>query len=167
MFSNFVTNAPFVPKFSDFNLTGEKGKKIKGSVVLMRKNALDFNDFTSSALDTVSEFLGGGISVQLVSATNADQSANGRAKLGKPAYLENWMFSLVPLTAGDSAFGVNMEWDDQIGVPGAILVKNNHETEFFLKSVILEDVPGVGRMHFVCNSWVYPARRYKRDRIFC
>lgn len=74
MFSNFVTNAPFVPKFSDFNITGEKGKKIKGSVVLMRKNALDFNDFTSSALDTVSEFLGGGISVQLVSATNADQS---------------------------------------------------------------------------------------------
>lgn len=92
--------------------------------------------------------------------------ANGRAKLGKPANLENWMFSLVPLTAGDSAFGVNLEWDEQIGVPGAILVKNNHETEFFLKSVILEDVPGVGRMHFVCNSWIYPARRYKRDRVF-
>ncbi|PRQ42206.1 putative linoleate 9S-lipoxygenase [Rosa chinensis] len=167
MFNNFA-NIPSIPKFSDLNITaGEKKKKIKGSVVLMRKNVLDFNDLSASAFDTVNELLSQGISVQLVSATKTYQSANGlKGKIGKPAYLENWMFSLIPLAAGDSAFGVSFDWDDQIGVPGAVVIKNNHTSQFFLKSIVLEDVPGVGRMNFVCNSWVYPAKNYKKDRVF-
>ncbi|KAM5561240.1 hypothetical protein ABKV19_022036 [Rosa sericea] len=169
MFNNFA-NIPSIPKFSDLNITAgekKKKKKIKGSVVLMRKNVLDFNDLSASAFDTVNELLGQGISVQLVSATKTDQSANGlKGKIGKPAYLENWMFSLIPLAAGDSAFGVSFDWDDQIGVPGAVVVKNNLTSQFFLKSIVLEDVPGVGRMNFVCNSWVYPAKNYKKDGVF-
>ncbi|MCE0481752.1 Arachidonate 5-lipoxygenase [Datura stramonium] len=52
------------------------------------------------------------------------------------------------------------------GVPGAFIIKNFHFYEFFLKSLTLEDVPNHGRIHFVCNSWVYPASKYKSDRIF-
>ncbi|KAK7831226.1 putative linoleate 9s-lipoxygenase 5 [Quercus suber] len=37
---------------------------------------------------------------------------------------------------------------------------------FYLKTVTLEDVPGHGRVHFVCNSWVYPAHRYRYNRVF-
>ncbi|MCD7446599.1 Arachidonate 5-lipoxygenase [Datura stramonium] len=46
------------------------------------------------------------------------------------------------------------------------IIKNFHFYEFFLKSLTLEDVPNHGRIHFVCNSWVYPASKYKSDRIF-
>uniref|UniRef100_A0A2N9FRU9 Lipoxygenase n=1 Tax=Fagus sylvatica TaxID=28930 RepID=A0A2N9FRU9_FAGSY len=70
------------------------------------------------------------------------------------------------MISGESAFKVTFDWDNEIGVPGAILIKNKHHSEFYLKSITLEDVPGQGQIHFVCNSWVYPADKYKKDRIF-
>ncbi|KAL9393143.1 hypothetical protein Peur_012428 [Populus x canadensis] len=56
------------------NGTKKMVKKIKGTVVLMKKNVLDFNDFNASVLDRVHEFLGQGVSLQLVSAVNSDPS---------------------------------------------------------------------------------------------
>ncbi|XP_061972046.1 probable linoleate 9S-lipoxygenase 5 [Populus nigra] len=142
-------------------------KKIKGTVVLMKKNVLDFNDFNASVLDRVHEFLGQGVSLQLVSAVNSDPSENDlKGKLGEPAYLEEWITTITSLTAGESAFKVTFDWDEEIGVPGAFLIRNNHHSEFYLKTVTLEDVPGQGRVHFVCNSWIYPTKRYNYDRVF-
>ena len=89
-----------------------------------------------------------------------------QGKLGRPAYLENWITTITPLVAGESAFKVTFDWDNEIGVPGAFLIKNNHHSEFYLKSLTLEDVPGQGQVHFVCNSWVYPADKYGKDRVF-
>uniref|UniRef100_A0A0A0LJN2 Uncharacterized protein n=1 Tax=Cucumis sativus TaxID=3659 RepID=A0A0A0LJN2_CUCSA len=48
------------------------GKKINGTVVLVRDNVLDFNDFGSTVLDNLHELLGGGVSLQLVSAQHGD-----------------------------------------------------------------------------------------------
>ncbi|MCL7029019.1 hypothetical protein MKW94_013693 [Papaver nudicaule] len=144
----------------------EKKKMISGTVVLMKKNVLDFTDFRSSLLDRVDEFLGEGVSLQLVSAVNGDPENEMRGKLGKEAYIEHWISTITSAAAGSSAFGVKFEWDESIGVPGAFIVRNHHHSEFYLKSLTLEDVPGTGRVHFVCNSWVYPVNRYKYDRIF-
>ncbi|KAF3454480.1 hypothetical protein FNV43_RR04927 [Rhamnella rubrinervis] len=138
--------------------TRMKSQKIKGTVVLMKKNVLDFNDFNASLLDRVHELVGKGVTLQLVSAVNG--------KLGKPAYLENWITTITSLTAGESAFNVTFDWDENIGVPGAFIIRNEHHSEFYLKTVTLEDVPGQGQMNFVCNSWVYPADKYKKDRVF-
>lgn len=38
----------------------------------MKKNVLDFNDFNASVLDRVHELLGKKVSLQLISAVNAD-----------------------------------------------------------------------------------------------
>lgn len=55
------------------NRDGEnKNTKIKGTVVLMKKNVLDFNDLTASVLDRVHEVFGQGVSLQLISAVNSD-----------------------------------------------------------------------------------------------
>ncbi|KAH7846228.1 hypothetical protein Vadar_011492 [Vaccinium darrowii] len=89
-----------------------------------------------------------------------------RGKIGKPAYLEDWITKVTPLTAGDSGFDVSFDWDEEIEVPGAFIIINLHHSEFYLKSLTLDQVPGHGRIHFVCNSWVYPAEHYKTDRIF-
>lgn len=51
-----------------------RGKKIKGTVVLMKKSVLDLNNFVPSLIDDLSEFLGQGISIQLISAHNVDPS---------------------------------------------------------------------------------------------
>ncbi|KAF9618787.1 hypothetical protein IFM89_002655 [Coptis chinensis] len=145
---------------------GTSVKKIEGSVVLMKKNVLDFNDFHATVLDTVNEFLGRRVSLQLVSAVNTDPDKEMGAKLGQPAYIEEWSRNDRILAAGESVFKVTFDWNENIGVPGALIIKNLHPSEFYLKCVTLEDVPGAGRVHFVCNSWVYPANKYKYDRVF-
>ncbi|XP_043721257.1 probable linoleate 9S-lipoxygenase 5 [Telopea speciosissima] len=146
---------------------GKNKKKIKGSVVLMKKNVLDFNDLHSSVLDRVHEFLGKGVSLQLISAVHGDPDKEMRGKVGAPAFLEQWITKITPLTARVSTYKVTFHWDiETMGIPGAFIIKNMHHSEFYLKTVTLEDVPGKGRVHFVCNSWVYPTKRYKYDRVF-
>lgn len=45
---------------------------VEGTVVLMKKSVLDFNDFTASFLDDLHEFVGKRVSLQLISAVNTD-----------------------------------------------------------------------------------------------
>ncbi|RXI01848.1 hypothetical protein DVH24_015197, partial [Malus domestica] len=155
-----------VEKLTGHQQNGNHGK-INGTVVLMKKNVLDFNDLNASVLDGVYELVGQGVSLQLISAVHADDSKNGwKGKLGQPAYLEDWITTITPLTTGESAFKVTFDYEEEVGVPGAFLIKNNHHSEFFLKTVTLENVPGEGRVHIVCNSWVYPTEKYTTDRVF-
>ncbi|XP_062002399.1 probable linoleate 9S-lipoxygenase 5 [Rosa rugosa] len=140
--------------------------KIKGTVVLMKKNLLELNDLIASFSDRVHELFGKSVSVQLISAVNTDPGNGNQGKVGKPAYLKNWITKFTPLTAEECAFEVNFDWDEKIGVPGAFIIRNEHSSEFYLKSLTLGNVPGEGKVHFDCNSWVYPADKYKKDRIF-
>lgn len=89
-----------------------------------------------------------------------------KGKLGKAAHLEDWITTITSLTAGESAFKVTFDYDSDFGYPGAFLIRNSHFSEFYLKSLTLEDVPGHGRVHYLCNSWVYPAKNYTKDRVF-
>jgi len=150
------------------NLTGGgKNAHIKGSVVLMRKNALDFNDFGATVMDSITEFLGRGVTCQLISSTVPDPNNGNRGKVGTEASLEQWITSLPLITVGESKFNVKFDWEvEKLGVPGAIIVKNNHASEFFLKTITLDDVPGRGTVVFVANSWVYPQRNYRYNRVF-
>ncbi|XP_052192645.1 probable linoleate 9S-lipoxygenase 5 [Diospyros lotus] len=146
---------------------GAEMEKIKGSVVLMKKNLLDFSDLVASAADRFDEIRGNKVSLQLVSAVNGDPENGNRGKVGKPAYLEDWFTKFDPLTAADVAFNITFEWnEEEIGLPGAFIIKNSHHNEFYLRTLTLEDVPGHGRIHFICNSWVYPHQYYKKDRVF-
>ncbi|CAI0460073.1 unnamed protein product [Linum tenue] len=146
---------------------GGQKREIKGTVVLMKKNVLEFNDFNASIIDRFDELFGRGVSLQLISSVHGDPQNGNKGKLGKAAYLENWIPTIAPLKAGETSYDVTFEWEEEeIGIPGAFLIKNNHHSEFFLKSLTLQDVPGEGRIHFPCNSWVYPAKRYTKDRVF-
>ncbi|BAT91737.1 hypothetical protein LR48_Vigan05g202100 [Vigna angularis] len=165
------------------NPGGHSQNRIKGTVVLMRKNVLDFNsvaDFTKgnvggvigtglsvvgSTVDGLTAFLGRSVSLQLISATKSDES--GKGKVGKDTFIEGIITSLPTLGAGESAFYVHFEWDESMGIPGAFYVKNFMQVEFYLKSLTLEDVPNHGTIRFVCNSWIYNTNLYKKSlRIF-
>lgn len=87
-------------------------------------------------------------------------------KLGKAASLEGFILTMPSLLEGQSAFNVHFDYSDEIGVPGAFVIRNNLSTEFFLVSLTLDDIPNHGTVHFVCNSWVYPDAKYKSSRIF-
>ncbi|CAH9087280.1 unnamed protein product [Cuscuta europaea] len=84
----------------------------------------------------------------------------------KPAYLDNWMLNNSLLADGESAFQVTFEWTEDFGIPGAFNIQNNHPSEFFLKTLTLEDVPNHGQVHFICYSWVYQSSKYNYDRVF-
>ncbi|KAE8652023.1 hypothetical protein Csa_023391 [Cucumis sativus] len=141
-------------------------QKIKGQVILLRSNSLDYNEIQSSVLDNISEFWGAKVSFQLISSENGDRSKELQGKVGKKTYLGNWMTKMVPVSPGETMFKISFVWEEDIGIPGAFIIRNNHFTKFFLKSLTLEDVPFVGRIHFDCNSWIYPSGKYKNDRIF-
>jgi hypothetical protein len=90
-----------------------------------------------------------------------------RGRVGAEANLELWLTGLPSLTTGESKFGVTFDWEvAKLGVPGAIIVKNHHSSEFFLKTITLDDVPGRGTLTFVANSWVYPQSKYRYNRVF-
>ncbi|GLT76826.1 hypothetical protein SLA2020_484620 [Shorea laevis] len=145
---------------------GEMKMKIKGTVVLMKKNVLDLTDVKASVLDRFHECFGKGVSLQLVSATHTDPAKGFGGKLGKPAFLEKWITTITSLTAGETVFSATFDWDESMGVPGAFIIKNHHHSQFYLRSVTLEGVPGHDRIHFICDSWVYPQHRYKYNRVF-
>ncbi|KAH6772502.1 lipoxygenase 1 [Perilla frutescens var. hirtella] len=150
----------------------EGGKKIiKGRVVLMKKNVLDFNDLGASVLDRLHELVGQKVTLHLISSlhhhTTPAPENKLKGKVGKAANLENWITTITPLTPGDSAYDVTFDYEEEIGIPGAFIIKNFHHSEFYLKTLTLDHVPGLDHpIHFVCNSWVYPAENYKNDRVF-
>lgn len=86
--------------------------------------------------------------------------------VGEPAYLEGWITKVGSMYSDHVQFTVNFDWEESQGIPGAVIVKNNHRYEFRLKTMVVKGVPGRGQMHFVCNSWVYPANKYSYHRIF-
>ncbi|KAK2968016.1 hypothetical protein RJ640_001710, partial [Escallonia rubra] len=141
-------------------------RRIKGTVVLMKKkNLLNFEERLDSRIFGPDRK----VSLQLISAVNGDTDAKElRGKLGKPAQLEDWNSENTPLKSEDSTFSVTFDRDEEIGVPGAFLIKNYDYDEFYLKTLTLEAVPGHGRLHFICNSWTYlpsrtpPALQYYR-----
>lgn len=62
----------FLGKIVD-SITGkDDGKKVKGKVVLMKKNVLDFTDIKASVVDEVVEFMGKKVSFQLISSLHVD-----------------------------------------------------------------------------------------------
>jgi linoleate 9S-lipoxygenase len=100
---------------------------------------------------------------------HAENGNRGGGVVGAEASLEPWLFpTILPMiTAGESKLGVTFNWSvSKLGVPGAIIVKNYHDNEFFLKTITLDDVPGRGKLTFVANSWVYPAAKYSYSRVF-
>ncbi|KAK8622446.1 hypothetical protein V6N13_117359 [Hibiscus sabdariffa] len=148
-------------------LNGNKTKTIKGRVVLMKKNLTDMTDPAASLLDRVRELLHHRVSLQLISATQVDFANWKRGKLSMPAYLEDWVATLVPITAKEATYSITFEWDaETMGVPGAFIVRNHHHSQFYLKNVTLYDDHGSPWVHFDCNSWVYPTNRYTYNRIF-
>ncbi|KAH0726822.1 hypothetical protein KY284_002687 [Solanum tuberosum] len=57
----------FLNKIVDAITGKDDGKKVKGTVVLMKKNVLDFTDVNASIVDGVLDFLGRRVSFQLIS----------------------------------------------------------------------------------------------------
>ncbi|XP_009779646.1 putative linoleate 9S-lipoxygenase 5 [Nicotiana tabacum] len=138
-------------------------KMINGTVLLMKKTPLDLGSSQLLAPHETYEILGHKVILQLVSSVHGDQGKTLKGELGNPSHLRDENKS-----GSESKFCVIFEWDHEVlGAPGAFIIKNLNTSEFYLKSLTLEaSDPSQDTVQFVCNSWVYPAEKYKSDRIF-
>ncbi|GLJ05589.1 hypothetical protein SUGI_0020800 [Cryptomeria japonica] len=156
LFGNIsVPKIPTIPTISFPSKNGNAGEfEIKGEVVLMKAYLADVTDYSATVANAVSELIGQKVFLRLVSSDKIDQDS-GLGKRGEEESI-SWN-SLDGPMAGDSKLSVSFTWKAELGVPGALLVRNAHPREFFLKSLSLFAVPGkLPALRFVCNSWIYP-----------
>lgn len=65
------------------------------------------------------------------------------------------------IAAEGGAYKIEFVVDSDFGIPGAVSVSNNYESEFFLESITIE-----GSIHFACKSWVQPNTLDQERRVF-
>lgn len=126
----------------------------KGTVTVMKKlKVLDLIDRSADIVDDFSELaLGKRVTVQLVSAVT--DPSTGKAEMSKEVPIEKWVATLETLAAQNLRYAIQFVVPKNFGIPGAIIVKNNHHNEFLLVAFVL-DLPDKAAAHFITNSWVY------------
>ncbi|CAM0875295.1 unnamed protein product [Alopecurus aequalis] len=154
----------FLDRLTGKNKEAWKEGRIRGTAVLVKPGVLDIGDFYSSVLDGAHKILGkdDGVAFHLVSATAPDPVNEKRGRVGNAAHLEEMVVTMQSTAAGESVFKVTFDWDQSHGIPGAVIVRNTYRSEFLLKKLTLDGVPGKGTVVFVPNSWIYPGA----DRVF-
>ncbi|KAH9326864.1 hypothetical protein KI387_007042 [Taxus chinensis] len=134
--------------------------EIKGEVVLQKTYLADVNNYGATLVDIASEAVGQRVFLYLVSADQIDRDT-GMGKKGEKTPI-SWDPVDLPIP-GNNRSSITFKWKTELGVPGALLVKNLHNNEFFLKSVTLSAVPGkLSPLRFYCNSWIYPYDKVER-----
>ncbi|KAK9282511.1 hypothetical protein L1049_005431 [Liquidambar formosana] len=103
-------------------------------------------------------------SICLYSCTQFDPNTN-KGKLSERACLKNGKSNKHNGTK-IITYQLKFNVEPDFGIPGAFVINSQHKHKFFLQSVALEvpDHPQI--IHFDCNSWVYPVRKTKVDRLF-
>ena len=92
-------------------------------------------------------------------------AGTGKALVSREVKLEGWVTVFDPLTAQELTFHLDFAVPKAFGVPGAIIVRNNHPNEFLLQSFSL-DLPDRTSAHFITNSWVYNTEHTDGPRVF-
>ncbi|XP_057831404.2 linoleate 9S-lipoxygenase 6 [Cryptomeria japonica] len=128
--------------------------KIEGTVVLRKASLMDMKDYSASFGDRAAEFLQRNVFFQLVSCDQTDNET-GKGKVSPHKAALDWNWPGLGTVVKDTTHKITFEWPADYGTPGAILVKNKHAREFYLKHVCIH-LPDQGEVNFLCNSWVYP-----------
>ncbi|XP_073128873.1 linoleate 13S-lipoxygenase 3-1, chloroplastic-like isoform X2 [Henckelia pumila] len=123
--------------------------KVRAVLSVRNKNKEDFKDTLVKHLDALTDKIGRNVVLELVSndfdpTVLQDWSKKSNLKTERVNYVAEFMV------------------DSNFGIPGAILVSNKHQQEFFLESITVEGFPR-GALHFPCDSWV---QSNKGKRVF-
>ncbi|KAK9734451.1 hypothetical protein RND81_04G140700 [Saponaria officinalis] len=145
-----------------FNHNGSSKIKVKVVVTVRNKIKEDLKELIVKRLDNLCDIFGRNVVLQLVS-TKIDPRTRGPKKSGE-AVLKDWS-KKSKLKAEKVNYFTEFMVDSNFGKPGAILVTNKHQQEFYLESITLEGF-ALGPLHFPCNSWVQSFYDLPTRRIF-
>jgi hypothetical protein len=144
--------------------------KVEGVLTVRKRSLLNYMDIGSDLVDDGEDaILNRKVVLQLVSCEEVDPGTN-IGKVSKECQVVNWNMVQETVKSGDVKYPVTLMVPKDFGTPGALIVRNQHQHEFFLKSLSLTlpaDVDGNKKeVFFPCNSWVYNVNKYNCDRIF-
>ncbi|KAB1218346.1 Linoleate 13S-lipoxygenase 3-1, chloroplastic [Morella rubra] len=149
-------------------LQTEKGEekaekfKVRAVVTVRNKNKEDFKDSIVKQLDAFTDKIGRNVVLQLVS-TEIDPKTNAPKKSNE-AVLKDWS-KKSNVKAERVNYIAEFTVYSSFGLPGAILVANNHQMELFFETITIEGFV-CGPVHFFCNSWVQSRKDHPGKRIF-
>lgn len=124
--------------------------KVRAVVTVRNKNKEDLKETIFRHVDALTDKIGKNVVLQLVS-TDLDPRTRGPKKSAVAA-LKDW--SKKSSTKAERVnYTAEFLVDSNFGMPGAILVTNKHQQEFFLEAITIEGF-ACGPVHFPCNSWV-------------
>lgn len=103
------------------------------------------------------------ISVQIYSGTEVDPET-GKGKLSEKACFKQGESIKHSHDAQTMIYKIKIHVDSHFGTPRAFVIQNQHKKKFFLQSASIETNDRI--IHFDCNSWIYPIKKTKSDRLF-
>lgn len=62
-------------------------------------------------------------------------------------------------------YKIRVHVDSHFGTPRAFVIRNNYKKKIFLQSAAIE-TSNSQIIYFDCNSWIYPNKKTKCDRLF-
>ncbi|XP_021716538.1 linoleate 13S-lipoxygenase 3-1, chloroplastic-like isoform X1 [Chenopodium quinoa] len=148
--------------FNNRDDSGDAKIKVRAVITVRNKIKEDLKEALVKHFDNFSDMIGRNVVLQIVS-TDIDPRARGPKKSGE-AVLKDWS-KKSKLKAERVNYLAEFVVDSNFGLPGAILITNNHQQEFFLESITIEGFAS-GPVHFPCNSWVQSFKDIQTKRIF-
>ncbi|XP_031477303.1 lipoxygenase 6, chloroplastic [Nymphaea colorata] len=142
--------------------TGAKMVDVKAVVSIRKKIKEGIVEMIEDQLELFRNGFGQGITLQLVS-NEVDQETNGTKKSAEVA-VRGWLPkhshrpNILEYTA---EFNV----DPDFGLPGAVIVTNLHDKEFYLVEIMIQGFDE-GSIFFPANSWVHSQHDNPEKRVF-
>ncbi|XP_058743456.1 linoleate 9S-lipoxygenase-like [Vicia villosa] len=112
------------------------------------------------------------ISVQIYSGTEVDPNT-GKGWLSEKAYFKECGskkhrhddVDVDDAQTKIKTYKIKIHVDAYFGTPRAFVIQNKHNKKFYLLSASIETCTN-RIIHFDCNSWIYPIKKTKFDRLF-
>lgn len=153
-----------VPTSAPATLPPEKPVQLKleAIVTVRRKQKEDLKESMQRHVDSLAEVIGHNVVLQLVSEKIDPKTNTG--KRSNESALKGWLHKST-VRAATVDYTANFTISSDFGQPGAIIVTNRHNKEFFLEKIVINGLIN-GPVFFSCNSWVQPNKDGLENRVF-
>ncbi|BFI25534.1 lipoxygenase [Marchantia polymorpha subsp. ruderalis] len=144
------------------NFDGSTMVSLQAWLTIRKKRRPDRDEQMVDRMDVIGDLLGQNISLQLVS-----MDVDPATKVGKRSRIsgiKDWA-EKAAVVADKVQYTADFVVDKTFGVPGAVVIINRHQNEFFLETICLQGHES-GPIHFPCNSWMHSFKDNPAQRVF-
>ncbi|CAM6105304.1 unnamed protein product [Calypogeia fissa] len=154
-------NGPTILR-SDNGREGDAVLCLRATITIRKKRLVESDGKTADFMDVVADLLGQSVALQLVSVDI--DPVTGVGKRSQVSGIKDWADRALAV-ADKVQYTAEFVIAKSFGIPGAFIVTNRHQNEFFLESVSLQGHP-LGTVHFPIHSWVHPEQDNPAPLVF-